>query len=77
MAGEVARLRALLDQMRPPVGPVIDRWSMGFGDVLTGRPATPSPLRGIDGKLDRYGGLGITEQGVSIDGTEVSWSAVA
>lgn len=74
--GEAGRLRTLLAQMRPPPGPVRGRWSLGIGDVFSSNPATPARLRGVLGKLDRYGGVGIDEQVVRIDGQEIAWSDV-
>lgn len=73
---EVGRLRALIERTRPAPGPVTDRWSLGIGDLLAEHPKVPKRLPGLIRKLDRYGGLAITERTVEFDGDEVEWSAV-
>lgn len=73
---EAHRLRALIDARRPAPGPVHGRWSIGIGDVLAAHPRVPDQLRAAVSKLDRYGGLTITENTVSIDGHDIDWSAV-
>lgn len=73
---ETHRLQALIEARRPPPGPVHGRWSIGIGDVLAAHPRVPDQLRAVVRKLDRYGGLSISEDAVSIDGDHIDWSAV-
>jgi hypothetical protein len=73
---EVGRLRALIERTRPAPGPVTGRWSLGIGDLFAEHPKVPKRLRGLVRKLDRYGGLAITEKTVEFDGDDVEWSAV-
>ena len=73
---EVGRLRALIERTRPAPGPVTGRWSLGIGDLFAEHPKVPKRLRGLVRKLDRYGGLAITETTVEFDGDDVEWSAV-
>ena len=73
---EVGRLRALIERTRPDPGPVTGRWSLGIGDLFAEHPKVPKRLRGLVRKLDRYGGLAITEKTVEFDGDDVEWSSV-
>jgi hypothetical protein len=73
---EVGRLRALIERTRPDPGPVTGRWSLGIGDLFAEHPKVPKRLRGLVRKLDRYGGLAITEETVEFDGDDVEWSSV-
>ncbi|TDP96333.1 hypothetical protein [Labedaea rhizosphaerae] len=76
IAEEVGRLRALIERTRPDPGPVTGRWSLGIGDLFAEHPKVPKRLRGLVRKLDRYGGLAITEETVEFDGDDVEWSSV-
>ena len=74
--GDVSWLRALLERRRPDQCPVVDRWSLGIGDMVADHPKTPKPLRGIARKLNRFGGLAVSEQAIEFDGDDVEWSDI-
>ena len=73
---EARRLRALIERNRPSPGPVVGRWSIGVGDMLAEHPRMPEQLQDLARRLDRYGGLAITEDSVALDGNVVDWAAV-
>jgi hypothetical protein len=72
----VDQLKALVDSRRPPPGPVVDKWSLGVGDLLAEHPKVPKRLRGLIRRLDRFGGLEITHERIGFDGDDVKWSDV-
>lgn len=72
----VEALRSLVDSRRPPAGPIVERWSLGVGDLLAEQPKVPRRLRGLVRKLDRFGGLEITPDKIAFDGDDVDWSDV-
>jgi hypothetical protein len=72
----VETLKALVDSRRPPEGPIVDRWSLGVGDLLAEHPKVPKRLRGLIRRLDRFGGLEITHERIGFDGDDVKWSDV-
>lgn len=69
-------LHAQIEIRRPPPGAVTDSWALGIGSLLAAHPRTPNSARGVLGRLDRYGGLMISQSGLAIDGTEIAWSAI-
>lgn len=72
----VERLKSLVDSRRPPAGPVVERWSLGVGDLLAEHPKVPKRLRGLVRKLDRFGGLEISQERIVFDGDDVKWDDV-
>lgn len=72
----VERFQELLDQRRPPDGPVTEPWSMGVGAVFAAHPKVPKAVRGLVTRLDRFGGVRITPEEITFDGDDVSWSKV-
>jgi hypothetical protein len=72
----VERLRSLVDSRRPPPGPVTEPWSLGVGDLLAEHPRVPNRLRGLVRRLDRFGGLAITQDTIAFDRDDVDWSDV-
>jgi hypothetical protein len=69
-------LQALLESRRPSPGPVSGRWALGIGDMMADHPLTPDRLHWLARKLNHFGGVAISEQGVEFDGDEVDWSDV-
>lgn len=69
-------LRTQIEMRRPAAGPVQGTWSLGLGGLLASHPRTPGSVRGLIGKLDRYGGLTISESGLGIDNSNVTWGEV-
>jgi hypothetical protein len=69
-------LQSLLESRRPDPGPVVGRWALGIGDMLADHPLTPNKLSGLVRKLNHFGGVAISEEGVEFDGDKVKWSDV-
>ena len=59
---EAGRVAALLKRMRPPAGPLTERWALGIGDIVADTARLPRRLRGAVGFLNRFGGLAISPQ---------------
>jgi hypothetical protein len=76
VVAETGRIRELLEKVRPVAGPVVEPWSFGFGYVLGEHPQVPKRLRGLVRKLDRFGGMSISQQSVGFDGEDVDWDKV-
>ncbi|MDT5243999.1 MAG: hypothetical protein QOD36_1375 [Mycobacterium sp.] len=70
---DVSWLRSLLESRRPDPGPVVGRWALGIGDMVADHPLTPDKLSGLVRKLNYFGGVAISEEGVEFDGDEVKW----
>ena len=70
---DVSWLRSLLESRRPDPGPVVGRWALGIGDMLADHPLTPNNLSGLVRKLNHFGGVAISEEGVEFDGHRVKW----
>jgi hypothetical protein len=70
---DVSWLRSLLESRRPDPGPVVGRWALGIGDMVADHPLTPDKLRGLVRKLNHFGGVAISEEGVEFDGERVKW----
>jgi hypothetical protein len=66
-------LQSLLESRRPDPGPVVGRWALGIGDMVADHPLTPNRLRGLVRKLNHFGGVAISEEGVEFDGDRVKW----
>jgi hypothetical protein len=66
-------LQSLLESRRPDPGPVVGRWALGIGDMVADHPLTPNKLRGLTRKLNHFGGVAISEEGVEFDGDKVKW----
>jgi hypothetical protein len=73
MDTDVSWLQSLLESRRPDPGPVVDRWALGIGDMVADHPLTPDKLRGLVRKLNHFGGVAISEEGVEFDGDKVKW----
>ncbi|SEH48087.1 hypothetical protein SAMN04489835_0306 [Mycolicibacterium rutilum] len=73
---EAGRLQAFIASRRPYPGPVQGEWSIGIGGLLAEHPRVPSQMHGLVRKLDRYGGLAISDRGLSVDGDHIEWSSV-
>ena len=69
-------LQSLLESRRPAPGPVAGRWALGIGDMVADHPLTPDKLRGLARKLNHFGGVAISEEGVEFDGDDVRWSDI-
>jgi hypothetical protein len=73
---EAGRVEALLKRMRPPPGPITERWALGIGDIVADTAHLPKWLRGAVGFLNRFGGLAISPEALEFDGDDVKWSKV-
>jgi hypothetical protein len=69
-------LQSLLERKRPDPGPVAARWALGIGDMVADHPLTPDRLHWLARKLNHFGGVAISEDGVESDGNHVKWSDV-
>lgn len=76
MSDDASWLQSLLKSRRPDPGPVVGRWALGIGDMIAGHSLTPDKLRGLARKLNHFGGVAISEEGVEFDGDDVQWSDV-
>jgi hypothetical protein len=76
MADDVSWLQSLLESRRPDPGPVVGRWALGIGDMVADHPLTPDKLRGLARKLNHFGGVAISDEGVEFDGDDVKWADV-
>lgn len=76
MTDDASWLKSLLESRRPDPGPVVGRWALGIGDMIADHSLTPNKLRGLARKLNHFGGLAISEEGVEFDGDDVQWSDV-
>jgi hypothetical protein len=76
MTDDASWLQSLLESRRPDPGPVVGRWAFGIGDMVADHPLTPDKLRWLARKLNHFGGLAISEEGVEFDGDDVKWSDV-
>jgi hypothetical protein len=70
---DVSWLQSLLESRRPDPGPVVGRWALGIGDMVADHPLTPDKLGGLARKLNHFGGVAISEEGVEFDGDRVKW----
>ena len=73
---DVSWLQSLLESRRPDPGPVVGRWALGIGDMVADYSLTPDKLRGLTRKLNYFGGVAISEEGVEFDGDRVKWSDI-
>ena len=71
---EAGRVAALLKRMRPPPGPIIERWALGIGDIVADTAHLPTWLRGGVRFLNRFGSLAISPETLEFDGDDVKWS---
>src|ERR1700682_2664404 len=69
----VSRSRSRRKSTPPDPGPVVGRWALGIGDMVADHPLTPNRLRGLVRKLNHFGGVAISEEGVEFDGDRVKW----
>jgi hypothetical protein len=69
-------LQSLLESRRPDPGPVVGRWALGIGDMVADHPLTPDKLHWLARKLNHFGGVAISEEGVEFDGDKVKWADV-
>jgi hypothetical protein len=69
-------LQTLLERRRPDPGPVVGRWALGVGDMVADHSLTPDRLRWLVRKLNHFGGVAISEQGVEFDGDRVEWAEI-
>ena len=74
---DVSWLQSLLESRRPDPGPVVGRWALGIGDMVADHPLTPDKLHWLARKLNHFGGVAISEEGVEFDGDDVKWSDVS
>jgi hypothetical protein len=72
----VAMFRQLLGRRRPPAGPIQGEWAIGIGDLLAEHPRVPQRVRGLVGRLNRFGGVSYSPRGVGFDGDDVPWEKV-
>jgi hypothetical protein len=73
MTDDASWLQSLLESRRPDPGPVVGRWALGIGDMVADHPLTPDKLRGLARKLNHFGGVAISGDGVEFDGDDVKW----
>ena len=73
MTDDASWLQSLLESRRPDPGPVVGRWALGIGDMVADHPLTPDKLGGLARKLNHFGGVAISEEGVEFDGDKVKW----
>lgn len=73
---EAGRVAALLKRMRPPPGPITQRWALGIGDIVADTTRLPQKLRGAVLFLNRFGGLAITPETLEFDGDDARWSKI-
>jgi hypothetical protein len=71
---EAGRVAALLKRMRPPPGPITQRWALGIGDIVADTARLPKRLRGAVRFLNRFGGLAVSPETLEFDGDDVKWS---
>jgi hypothetical protein len=76
MTDDASWLQSLLERRRPAPGPVVGRWALGIGDMVADHPLTPDKLHWLARKLNRFGGVAISEEGVEFDGDDVKWSDI-
>jgi hypothetical protein len=76
MTDDASWLQSLLERRRPAPGPVVGRWALGIGDMVADHPLTPDKLHWLARKLNHFGGLAISEEGVEFDGDDVKWSDI-
>ena len=76
MTHDASWLQSLLESRRPDPVPVVGRWALGIGDMVADHPLTPDELRGLARKLNHFGGVAISEDGVEFDGDDVKWSDI-
>ena len=69
-------LQNLLERARPEPGPVDGRWALGIGDMVADHKLTPDKLRWLLRKLNHFGGVAISDDGVEFDGDDVQWADV-
>lgn len=72
----VEMFQRLLAEKRPPAGPIPGGWSIGVGDLLGAHPKVPKRVRGLVGRLNRFGGLALSPAEVVFDGDDVPWAKV-
>lgn len=68
--------QAVIAPVRPSPGPVTERWGVGVGEVAARMPRLPGLVRGIARRLNRFGSVVISPDGIEFDGDEVAWSKV-
>jgi hypothetical protein len=73
---DVSWLQSLLESRRPDPGPVVERWALGIGDMVADHPLTPDKLHWLARKLNHFGGVAISDEGVEFDGDDVEWADV-
>ncbi|MGY4710475.1 hypothetical protein ACXDF8_13105 [Mycolicibacterium sp. CBM1] len=73
---EVGRVSALLNKVRPPAGPITQRWALGIGDIVADTTRLPQRLRGAVRLLNRFGGVAVSPESLEFDGDDVKWSKV-
>jgi hypothetical protein len=76
MTDDASWLQSLLERRRPAPGPVVGRWALGIGDMVADHPLTPDKLHWLARKLNHFGGVAISEEGVEFDGDDVKWSDI-
>jgi len=76
MTHDASWLQSLLESRRPDPVPVVGRWALGIGDMVADHPLTPDKLRGLARKLNHFGGVAISGDGVEFDGDDVKWSDI-
>jgi hypothetical protein len=76
MTDDVSWLQSLLESRRPEPGPVVGRWALGIGDMVADHPLTPDKLHWLARKLNHFGGVAISDEGVEFDGDDVKWADI-
>ncbi|HEX2285862.1 MAG TPA: hypothetical protein VHI10_13740 [Mycobacterium sp.] len=76
MTDDASWLQSLLERRRPAPGPIVGRWALGIGDMVADHRLTPDRLHWLARKLNHFGGVAISEEGVEFDGDDVKWSDI-
>jgi hypothetical protein len=75
--GDVASaVPGLMTSIVGPTVPLLEPWSIGLGQVISGHPKLSPKLRGITLGLDRLGHLEISPEAISFDGEGVPWDEI-
>ncbi|MFT3662882.1 MAG: hypothetical protein QM809_16350 [Gordonia sp. (in: high G+C Gram-positive bacteria)] len=77
VSAEAGLIQRFILAHQPPPGPVHGRWSLGLGDLFAENQRIPESVRPMPTKLNRLGGVEITETTVAFDGDGIGWAAVS
>ncbi len=69
--------QTVLKPVRPEPGPATARWGVGVGELAARLPKLPGILRGPARRLNRFGSVIVSPDGIEFDGEEVAWTKVS